>query len=277
MSNPKSNYIDITSTSKKHNEPHESLNQLLIDTCDNINCKDRNNKTFMELAIENREINIVKILLKRGFDCNIKDSAGVYLLHKAFELSIDGSNEILNLLIDSKDINLDVKYRFYTILQLAISGERLYVARQIIKHKDDCADILEYALLHCKNNQIINMIIDKTKNINSKILQYIFKYRKLDNSYTKDRWCYCDGGHIPNYTIDRIEIIKKLINRGANPFDEDFVKYVLHYARIEVLKLILDLGWDKNSLNKDGKPILNLNDLCIHPKVKEFFNGYKPD
>ena len=248
MSN--SNYNVVFSAMKDYSTLMESIIKLLIDTCNDINCKDNNGKTIMELAIENREVNIVKMLLKKGFNCNIKDNNGIYLLYKAFELRT-GDNEILYLLINSKGIDLEILDGGNSILEYAISNNEVNIVEQLLKYRGDCSDVLEHTLQHCNNNKIIITIINKSKTINSWILRYIFGYINLNNIHTDCDICECDIMTYNKY-IDRNEIIEKLIDRGVDAFDGEFIDDAIRLERVDALKLISAYGWDKKSLNMYG-------------------------
>ena len=283
MSHAKSNYDALTLAMKKYSKKvnkysiaMDSIILLLIDTCNDINCKNSDGKTLMEMAIENKQPNIVKMLLKKGFNCNIKDSTNTYLLVRAYEFRTDSYDEILHLLIDSKGIDLDVvDVDYESILECAISNEHINIVRQIIKHKDDCANVLVHALQYCDNNKIINMIIDKSKHIDHLVIKYVFDHINPDNTHDECGDIHCEDRSELNHTIDRIDIVKKLIDRGADPFNEDFIKSVIRFNRHNVCKLIFDLGQDKNSLDVDGNPILTLNNFKCSPKVKKLLNKYK--
>lgn len=219
------------------------MNSLLMDNCKNLNFKNGENKTLMQLAIEKRLTGVVKQLLKNGVNCNIKDSNGLYLLHSAVSLSENEDDEILHMLINDPSTDLYVldNHSNTIMYNVIIENEYPKIVKLLLHHKYDTTTVSEYlghplymALKHTTNVEIINMLIDSGADVNLVFTCYtpieaLYAFVRLP----KDDTC-CDHDCHDTDAYDNSEIrsdmVIKLLKCGAEMYVQRDMMPLMHNA-----------------------------------------------
>ena len=125
---------------------HELAKILVEEEFIDLNAVNEKGETLMDLAIKNGVKSMILLLLEKGADCNIKNSAGQMPIHVAISMLKDGKSyiDIVNLLIDHyTDLNVcnDIKN---TPLHLAVKSGHLEIVRKLIQ---------KGAIFDSRNNQ----------------------------------------------------------------------------------------------------------------------------
>uniref|UniRef100_A0A8D8JCP8 Ankyrin repeat protein RF_0381 n=1 Tax=Culex pipiens TaxID=7175 RepID=A0A8D8JCP8_CULPI len=207
------------------------------------NCRTAGNNP-LQLAIQKKDIEKVKILAEAGAWVHVKDKKSDTALHYAVKF---GTLEIVKYLVGFTDLNY-VNLDGHTALHLAIKQKKTEIVKFLFSR---------YSL------DQIDPIIDKNKNT---ILHYAVKHSSKDvieyivkqKDYLKTR---NKLGQTPLHKAKKrndIGVIEVLLNNGAqiNTVDSNF-DTILHFAAkhgsLDVAKYLIDKEADVNSVNFYGE------------------------
>lgn len=137
----------------------------------NVNTICKNNESLFLISVKNDNYAVAKFLIENGANINIRNEAGVTALHIVAHKEIDNAEKFFNLLMRSKNLDLNAKdIEGYTPLMRAIEFEKVSIVSALVKRKAD---------LNVKNNygkdakELANILLDgkktdeERKNINA--------------------------------------------------------------------------------------------------------------
>ena len=90
--------------------------QKLVDECDDINAKDSDGRTALHHAVDNENLEVIKLLCSKGININAKNDMGWTASHIA--ASYNYAEIIEFLFIKEADFNIE-NWNGYTVSQLA--------------------------------------------------------------------------------------------------------------------------------------------------------------
>ncbi|MEX0939957.1 MAG: ankyrin repeat domain-containing protein [Candidatus Babeliales bacterium] len=208
----------------------------------NINIKNSQNETPLEIAIKNNHEKIVEIFLKNGADPNVKNNDGNAPLHNAL---INGQQGIVKLLLkNGANPNLKNNYG-KTPLNFAKNLESF----RILLESGADPNLPDNNLLCMRNNL--------------KIVQLLLKYNADPNKTVYDNPNFFSYPETPlSYCHITIEIAKELLDHGADP-DGGWGKsvYLPHtHPSPQVIELLLHYGADPNKIvdRHNHRPLHNV-------------------
>ena len=266
----------------QNNIDYDIIN-LLINSGADVNKEDKDGKTPLIYAIEkNISDSIIKLLIDSGADVNKGDNDGNTPLIYAIEKNI--RDRIIKLLIDSgADINIRNKKGmtplFYLINKYykdpsnnthSINYENDFYKKELIEllidkradvNKDK--EVLFYCIEKRINNKIIEILLNKVKNINM-----------VDND-DKTLLFYC-------IEYDNEYISELLINKGAdiNKRDKDGktpLFYCIEYGNEYISELLINKGVVRKIEDKDIEILIFYAIDLIYKKEHNYklYNIYK--
>ena len=211
------------------------------------------NCNLLHQAVEEGMVDYLESQLKTGIDINKKKSNGWTLIHTAVSNNQLEAVKLLikygaNLNVHAKDAFREMD-TFETPLHLATFNGNDEITKLLIKHganvNANVKGILPLHLAVCNNDlETINLILDKTDNINSKD----------------------ENGSTPLHRaiwMKKVEVIKILISRGANiesKTNEDLrpIHVAVMYGNFEILEILLKKGASVNAKSSVGLTPLHL-------------------
>lgn len=235
------------------NGPMESV-ELLI-TKENVNAQTDLGFTPLLIACTFGKTEIAKLLIGKGAKTDISDHSKSIALHVA---CMFGNKELVALLITEENINAQTSEGF-TPLMLACSKGRTEIGKYLIGKgaKTDILDQNKWSVLHvaCKygNKDLVERLVT-AENINKQTSQGLTPLMIA-----------CMKNHV--------EIVKSLLNRGANKDIVDGRKnnalsYSITGGYIEVVKLLVT----QDNVNRavDGFTPLMIANMGKHADIIEF-------
>lgn len=201
------------------------------------NCRTAGNNP-LQLAIQKKDIEKVKILAEAGSWVHAKDKKSNTALHYAVKY---GTLEIVKYFVGFADLN-SVNLDGHTALYLAINQKKTEIVKFLLSRIDPIIDknkntILHYAVKHSSKD----------------VVEYIVKQK----DYLKTRNVL---GQTPLHKAKKrndIGIIEVLLNNGAqiNELDYNFdtiLHFAAKYSSLDVAKYLIDKKADVNSVNFHG-------------------------
>ncbi|XP_055838337.1 ankyrin-3-like [Episyrphus balteatus] len=232
--------------------------------------------TPLHCATENGDLEIVKVLLKKGANVNFKTADGLTSLHLACKT---GNVEIIDLLLSS---NADINAREHnklTPLYIAVENSRREAAKLLMDHGAKINDEFDNGktILSCAVDKRLSLIVndilqyspDVNNIINKKSLKTALSKR---NGYSEIVENMVKYGFSDNHVdINDTALLHNAIKMGNTKTIEDLINYglnltckkkenciVLHIAikhkQFEVAKLLLTHGADVNAKDENKKP-----------------------
>ncbi|NEP13783.1 MAG: protein kinase [Symploca sp. SIO2C1] len=221
---------------------NEDLVELLIVKGADVNAKDHQGNTPLQLAIEH-ERGVAGLLIDKGADVNAKDHQGNTPLHNALVSRSENQDSAKLLIARGADINAkDNQSR--TPLHLAIAYESEVATLLIdrgadVNAKDNQGKTpLHKALICCiSNKDVTKLLIDKGADVNAK-----------DNE-----------GKTPLHWPNNKNVAELLIDKGADVNAKDNEGMTpLHLSRNkDVAELLIDKGADVNAQDNQRKTPLS--------------------
>ncbi|KAK8836214.1 hypothetical protein M9Y10_039846 [Tritrichomonas musculus] len=226
-----------------------------FETCDNRNGNSYINTSLIG-AIENKSINIVKLLLKQpGIDVNhqsitfFQENSAIESLNPLDLAVINGSSEIVQLLLDNENIDVNsiltereiienkIHVREYSILRDAIAFGDIVILNLILNHPDINVNI--------KIKEKIYEIGDQTNMIsscNKSILEYAIDCKNYD---------------MVKVLLKHPKIDINMIFSNENKKEETFLIKAIKKHNHELIKILLehpeiDVNKSINNKLKDG-------------------------
>ena len=140
-----------------HTNAENSIN-FLISWMDNINLVNKKNQTPLHIAIYNLRPKIIKKLLHKGADVNIKDSSNnsVFDIVSNNEKNIPEFNSIFRIITDFKPMKTYM-YNKQTFLESKNNNTKLSFVIFIIMHLI-CESLIYFSLLPYLNSFLLNII-----------------------------------------------------------------------------------------------------------------------
>ena len=234
----------------------------------NVNLKDDNKNSLLHYAAMGNAIEVANLLLDNYANLNIKNSKGETPLFYAVNKGEIGFCRLLCRY--GADINI-----------LNEKGESLYF-RAVLKGKIEIIDLLldtgkiNYELI---TNEGENILFYALKVYNNKL--FISMANKYPNLLKQ---IDCNGLNLMMVAIknDSFEIFNYLYQKDFNIYHCDFLNnnilfYAARYARVEILKLLLDKKPIVEGKNKDGQKIMDLAILNSYPTsiiLDNYMNSY---
>jgi len=250
---PNTNALGYPILWRAADENYVNIVKLLIGKGADVNLPTRSGTTPLMAAAKNRNVDIVKMLLKANANINakekrvLKETALLYALsyisakHTGKEKQKD--NELINLLLDhGADVNAETAEQ-YTVLMRALMRADFNMIKQIVDKGADVnrvtmqGNALRFTLGDDKKT--IQYILNKTNNIDAPTLE----------------------GNTPFMIASKIgatESIKLLADAGANihamnkkgqtalHLAAKAYQYKGQYNRVPAIKLLIELGIDPN-------------------------------
>lgn len=249
---------------------------FLIEKGADLNIVDKDKKTALHYAVENKNIEETEFLIKKGANLNIKDNEGKTPLFYAI---YEESKKIVELLLKNKaDLNIKHKDKKIVIDAIRVSTEKMqkvFVDNIInINRKDKNKDSFLMNIINIKKNNNNSFLMDlskknKRKNIIKLILdkKLDLNIKNIDGETALSLACkYCDFEVISlifnDTTLKKdeneiIDIIKKIISLDFSCEFEDGLSVFKLFFKKEYL----------NYLNKNGNSLLM---LCDFLDIDEF-------
>ncbi|ARF02627.1 SWPV1-008 [Shearwaterpox virus] len=223
-------------------------------------------------AVNNEDIETVKLFLEKGFNVNSKDEIDNTALHYAV---LSNNNNITQLLVDYK---ADIKECDGYLLLHAVKANNIDIIKILLNNGINVNYVNDkgYTALHyaVENNKldIVNLLLGKGANIEivneCSFINNIIKFR-FTNYYNMIELMLSYKANVNNIhdnyaplhlAIDEEdeEIIKLLIRYGAdinikNTYnDSSPLHHAVKSVNKNILKILLDKGADVNSLNRYG-------------------------
>lgn len=215
-----------TNRDDKPPKKYEGLARFLLDHGVDIDYFSKDPRDYrrcdpaLHIAVHNNQIPILRLLLERGADINIKNSRGITALRAGL---CSGMNEAVKLLLK-------------------------YGADQTIKpNTEDKRGSIHVAALRC-NRAVMAMLLNRGADVND-----------MDgNGQAALHWIARHGSmRARNYIDSRIPVIELLLEKGADIDIPDYhLSTPLHYAAFHgldnLVELLLAKGADIEAINKDG-------------------------
>lgn len=172
----------------------------------NINIKNNdngNNCTLLHIASSYNQLEIVKLLIENGSNCNLIDSNNNYPIDDAYN---NGNYEIIKYLYDKTN-----NYDYFKIMKITFEINDLKMTKYIVKHHPDIIDnIDEYG------NGILHNVIMITDEID--IIKYFINETNIDFDF-ENRYGITPLEYAADY--NKIEFMKLLIENGAHKIFQD--------------------------------------------------------
>lgn len=240
------------------------ITKLLLDKFKKVKFQALIGRPLLFTAVENQDIETVRVLLDHGADANFKqyvskdEKAKSYtVLHTAVK---QGDLEIVKLLVNhGADVNLKDENGTASV-HTAFEGKFFEILMFLV---DNGADI------DVKNRREDTLLHTALKNESWEMAKYLIEKGADVNIHRK----YCDT---PLYTAlynPRLEIVKLLVAKGANINSHSHLgRYPIHNAirKLEILKYFLEMGVDINALDyRKNTPLLLAATLCYSDKAEQ--------
>ncbi|MEE9443201.1 MAG: ankyrin repeat domain-containing protein [candidate division Zixibacteria bacterium] len=269
----------------------EQVKLILNQNPDQLNVKNANGMTPLNLAAYRRQAEIVKELLDLGADASIGDNENSLPIHNA---AVSGDTLIIGILL-SHGVNIDAQdVNNMTPLLFAISFRKYEAANFLLAHKASILlasnggmTALHYAVI---GNQavLIERILDLGANVNAKTgNNQTSLFLALWNDYNDiAEILLSDGASVEDTTSQGIsllyyalayrdeDIAHKMIEKGINfTQTNNLGMTMLHYAAArgfnEIVELLLDKGVDIEAKCINGKTALYYANIWGHQNIVE--------
>ena len=105
------NKLAVYGTSLAKGSIQQQVGELerIIKNFSDINYRDRNGMTFLSIAVQQRKLDVIKILLENGANPNIEDNLGIPPLSYVFLKQTPNTEDIIKLLLNYVQIQSLVK------------------------------------------------------------------------------------------------------------------------------------------------------------------------
>jgi ankyrin repeat protein len=128
---------------KKYKLFEEKLNKIDDDFIFDINIKDKQNNYFMTYAVSMNNIDIIKLLIKKGANVDISDKHNRSIILTA------------------------INYSFYEVIELLLAENKNNVGINIVDMKDNNFRIPLHHAIEIKNIEAINLLLKYGSNVNT--------------------------------------------------------------------------------------------------------------
>ncbi len=228
-----------------------------------------NNKFILELSLDNKNLDIVKVLLEKNVEINENNMLRIYDLS-----SEDFNYDVIDLIKDEYKLEEGLIDNKYFLLLCYISNEE-EVKRFIEKNKINPGDVKD------KFNR--NGLIISAASNNMDLFKMLVEDYKFDINHRNNNGCTAliyssEKGHI--------EIVRLLLNRGANVNDKEkndwaALMFASQEGHVEVAKLINKGGNIDNKENNGCAALiftaLNCHKYIVKLLIKRGTNIYEKD
>lgn len=266
----------------------EQVEEIIKENPELLDIKDQNAMTPLNLAAQEDQFEVAKLLLEKGADPLLGDNENSGPIHLA---AISGSVRIIDLLkengvdIDAKDDN------GLTALHFALSRRQLEMARHLI---NDGADVklqtnnswstLQFAAIS-GDLDLVKQIVEKKVDVNDQLENgFTPLFSAVSFGHTDVVKYLVENGADINHEDDRgsqalslarnpntFDAAKYLIKQGAdvkhkNEFNQTPLHQVAARGSVNVAELFLEKGADINAASLDGRTPLTFAAYSRNPE-----------
>lgn len=296
----KINYYDSKGNTPLHvaiKEKNYFLVDIFTQEREYVNIYNKNSNTPLNFALSNNsEIEIIKLLVNRGADVNLKNEYGVSPLHKAILL---GSPEIVELLVDKgANVNDEKWYGFFP-LHDAVMENNVDIVK-ILVHSGAKIDVFNWQnntpldlAFQKKNIEIVRILL--AKNTEKIIFENTINIINENYSHEKKLYLIKKLFEMNNWEIENnIIILKELeINcidifeyvyqngiseKEVNQNTEDVLFFAIKNDLTEIVKFLTKLNYGIDYRDENGNSILHYAYFYNKEYINYFLDlGISPD
>lgn len=154
------------------NDSYSIINYLINKNGMDLDARDENGQTLLELYVTNNNIDLVKKLIENGADSSIKDRNGNNLLHIAAQ---NDAYNIISYLMSRNSMDLDARNENgQTLLELYVTNNKIDLVKELIENGADSSTSNSKGnnLLHIAarygSSELINLLLKKGVKANRK-------------------------------------------------------------------------------------------------------------